>query len=255
MLGERLAEIRKNYHDTQKSLADKLGLTVWAVSAWEQERNSPPSDVLLAICKLYGTSADYLLGLTDNRAHENTPLAELHLTDEAVALLKSGRVNNRLLCEMMAHKNFIRLLADIEIYVDRVASMQVQSLNAYVDVVRQEIMDRYQPGEDDPHLRVLRAAHLDEDEYFSQLVSEDLRRVIQDIRAAHKGDREGAPVNSVAEELRQDIQETMNFKGSDLERQAMLYCKRLGINYSKLTEAEFRQLIRILDKIVKEGEG
>ena len=165
-----------------------------------------------------------------------------------MALLKSGRVNNRLLCEMMAHKDFIRLLADIEIYVDRVASMQVQSLNAYVDVVRQEIIDRYQPGEDDPHLRVLRAAHLDEDEYFSQLVSEDLRRVIQDIRAAHKGDSEGAPVNSVAEELRQDIEETMNFKGSDLERQAMLYCKRLGINYSKLTELEFRQLIHILDK-------
>ena len=52
----------------------------------------------------------------------------------------------------------------------------------------------------------------------------------------------------MAEELRQDIQETMNFKGSDLERQAMLYCKRLGINYSKLTEAEFRQLIHILNK-------
>ena len=122
------------------------------------------------------------------------------------------------------------------------------SLNAYVDVVRQEIIDRYQPGEDDPHLRVLRAAHLDEDEYFSQLVSEDLRRVIQDIRAAHKGDSESAPVNTVAEELRRDIEETMNFKGSDLERQAMLYCKRLGINYSKLTETEFRQLIHILDK-------
>ena len=149
---------------------------------------------------------------------------------------------------MMAHKDFIRLLADIEIYVDRVASMQVQSLNAYVDVVRQEIIDRYQPGEDDPHLRVLRAAHLDEDEYFSQLVSEDLRRVIQDIRAAHKGDSEGAPVNSVAEELRQDIEDAMNFKGSDLERQAILYCKRLGINYSKLTETEFRQLIHILNK-------
>ena len=152
------------------------------------------------------------------------------------------------LCEMMAHKDFVRLLADIEIYVDRVASMQVQSLNAYVDVVRQEIIDRYQPGEDDPHLRVLRAAHLDEDEYFSQLVSEDLRRVIQDIRAAHKGDSEGAPVNSVAEELRQDIEDAMNFKGSDLERQAVLYCKRLGINYGKLTETEFRNLIHILNK-------
>ena len=40
----------------------------------------------------------------------------------------------------------------------------------------------------------------------------------------------------------------MNFKGSDLERQAMLYCKRLGINYGKLTETEFRNLIHILNK-------
>ena len=49
MLGERLAEIRKNYHDTQKSLADKLGLTVWAVSAWEQGRNSPPSETVRSL--------------------------------------------------------------------------------------------------------------------------------------------------------------------------------------------------------------
>lgn len=176
---------------------------------------------------------DYLLVLTDNLEYLDTPLAELHLTDEAVALLKSGRVNNRLLCELLAHKDFVRLLADIEIYVDRIASMQVQSLNAYVDVVRQEIIDRYQPGED---------------EYFSQLVSEDIGRIIWDIRAAHMGDSEGAPVNTVAEELPQDIEEVMNFKGSDLERQAILYCKRLGINYSKLSELEFRQLIHILNK-------
>ena len=82
MLGERLAEIRKNYHDTQKSLADKLGLTVWAVSAWEQERNSPPSDVLLAICKLYGTSADYLLGLTDIDPSDEARKQRQRLTEE-----------------------------------------------------------------------------------------------------------------------------------------------------------------------------
>ena len=82
MLGERLAEIRKNYHDTQKSLADKLGLTVWAVSAWEQGRNSPPSDVLLAICKLYGTSADYLLGLTDYDPSDTARKQRQRLTEE-----------------------------------------------------------------------------------------------------------------------------------------------------------------------------
>ena len=246
---ERLKDLRVEKGLKLEELAEQVGLSKSALGSYENDEDKEINHgSLLKLADFYQVTVDYLLGLSDNRAHENTPLAELHLTDEAVALLKSGRVNNRLLCELLAHKDFIRLLADIEIYVDRVASMQVQNLNAYVDVVRQEIIDRYRPGEDDPHLRVLRAAHLDEDEYFSQLVSEDLRRVIQDIRAAHKGDREGAPVNSVAEELRQDIEDAMNFKGSDLERQAMLYCKRLGINYSKLTEAEFRQLIHILNK-------
>ena len=61
MFGERLAELRKLNDDTQQILADKIGFSVWAVRAWEQEKNLPPSDALLAICKLYGTSADYLL--------------------------------------------------------------------------------------------------------------------------------------------------------------------------------------------------
>lgn len=65
MLGERLAELRKLNDDTQQTLADKLGISVWSVRAWEQGKSYPFSNVLLAICKLYGTSADYLLGLTD----------------------------------------------------------------------------------------------------------------------------------------------------------------------------------------------
>jgi hypothetical protein len=52
-----------------------------------------------------------------HRAQINTPLTELHLNDEMVALLKSGRINNRLLCELATHKDFIKFLADIEIYV------------------------------------------------------------------------------------------------------------------------------------------
>ncbi len=39
----------------------------------------------------YGVSVDYLLCRTENREQTNTPLTELHLSDEMVALLKSGR--------------------------------------------------------------------------------------------------------------------------------------------------------------------
>jgi len=65
MIGERLQEIRKDYGDTQQSLANKLHVTLFAVRCWEQNKSDPSHDTLVAICKLYDVSADYLLGLTD----------------------------------------------------------------------------------------------------------------------------------------------------------------------------------------------
>jgi len=40
----------------------------------------------------------------------------------------------------------VKLLADIEIYVDGIASMQIQNLNTLVDMARVEITEKYQPG-------------------------------------------------------------------------------------------------------------
>ena len=72
--------------------------------------------------------------------------------------------------------------------------------------------------------------------------------IVHDIRAAHKSDSESAPPTTIAEELKQDLEDVANFKGSPLEKQAALYCKRLGINYNKLSDVEFRQLVHILEK-------
>ena len=64
----------------------------------------------------------------------------------------------------------------------------------FVDTVRHEIIERYRPGEDDPHLKVLQAAHISDDEYFSHMVRDDLNLIIRDIREAHKKrQRECAP--------------------------------------------------------------
>lgn len=65
MIGERLAELRKLNGETQELLATTLSVSVSTVRSWEQEKSSPSHEMLVAICKLYGTSADYLLGLTD----------------------------------------------------------------------------------------------------------------------------------------------------------------------------------------------
>ena len=80
------------------------------------------------------------------------------------------------------------------------------------------------------------------------MIQDDIRAIVRDIRAAHKSDSESAPSTTIAEELRQDLEDVANFKGSPFEKQAALYCKRLGINYNKLSDAEFRQLVHILEK-------
>ena len=204
----------------------------------------------------YALTDTAFLGSFQPRLDFLNALGRLHgvyLNDEMVALLKSGRINNRLLCELATHKDFIKFLADIEIYVDGIATMQIQNLNALVDTVRHEIIERYRPGEDDPHLKVLQAAHISDDEYFSHMVLDDLNLIIRDIREAHKKDSESAPQTTVADELKENLEAVENFKGSRDEKLVVLYCKQLGINYKNLSDEEFRWLIRILKKSKKMG--
>lgn len=197
---ERLKDLRAERHLTLEELEAAVQISKSALGSYESNDDSKEISHknILKLADFYHVSADYLLCLTDNRNPENTKFTDLHISDDMAELLKSGRINNRLFCELAAHKDFIKLLADIEIYVDRIASMQLESLNAYVDTVRHELLERYRPGEADPYLRILNAAHIEEDEYFSQLVSDDLIRLVRDIRAAHKNDSDTVLVKSVA---------------------------------------------------------
>lgn len=183
-----------------------------------------------------------------SQVFQKTALADLHIDDNAVELLSSGRMNNRLLCELITHKDFIKFLADIEIYVDGIANMQIQSLNTMVDSVRKSIIEKYQPQEEDYYLQILQATHINNDEYFSHMISDDLHAIIKDIRESHKKDSDTAPENTIMDELKKDIEDATSFKGSLQEKQAILYCKRLGIKYNKLSDEEFRTLIKILNK-------
>ena len=65
MIGERLAETRKNNGDTQKDLAIKLHVSIATVRSWEQNRSDPSHEVLVKICRYYHVSADFLLGISN----------------------------------------------------------------------------------------------------------------------------------------------------------------------------------------------
>lgn len=179
---------------------------------------------------------------------------ERKLTDE--------RIDAALLCELATHPNFVKLLADIQIYVEGIATMQIQNLNIWVDVARAEIMEKYQPDEHDKITDLLQSAHVDEGDYFSSRVHKDIDAIMDDLRKAHKGRIDSAPVNSVAEELKKDLEEAANFEGSQTEKLLMVFCKQTKLRYKSLTEDEKKWLIQIMQKselarssISKRGKG
>ena len=82
MIGERLAELRKLNGEKQQVLAKALSVSVSTVRSWEHEKSSPNHEMLIAICRYYGTSADYLLGLTDIDPSDEARKQRQRLTEE-----------------------------------------------------------------------------------------------------------------------------------------------------------------------------
>ena len=54
--------------------------------------------------------------------------------------------------------------------------------------------------------------------------------------------------NKYFDELKKDIEYASGIQGTPQKKQAVLYCRRLGIDYKKLTDVEFEVLIRVLQK-------
>ena len=246
---ERIKDLRVERKLTLKELEEQTGLSSSALGSYETDNSKDISHyALIKLAKFYGVTADYLLGLTETKRHPNADLADLRLSDAMIDVLKEGRVDTALLGELVAHPDFVKLLADIQIYVEGIAAMQIQNLNAWVDVARAEIVEKYQPGENDRMIYLLQSAHVDEGEYFTSRVHRDIDAIMEDMRTAHRGRSDSAPKNSTAEELKQDLDEVARFNGSKLEQLIMLFCKQTKLRYNKLTEEEKQWLARIAQK-------
>ena len=166
-----------------------------------------------------------------------------------IELLKSGLVDNSLLCELATHPDFPRLMADLEIYVNGVAGKQVQGANAIVDAVSATIMKQHNPGLTDPQLRQLIAAHIDDDSFLPLcVIQQDINKIALDLREAHRDDFFSVPEDNPLEDFLQTAEETTR-EDSDPEQAAMMFiCKRLKLNYKKLSEEEKKWLKRIAQK-------
>ena len=62
----RIREMREDHDLTQKVVAEMLGMKQPQYFRYEQGYRDIPTDILIRLADLYGTTTDYLLGRTDN---------------------------------------------------------------------------------------------------------------------------------------------------------------------------------------------
>ena len=67
------------------------------------------------------------------------------------------------------------------------------------------------------------------------------------MREAHIGRRDSVSEKSVAEELKQNLEEVMNFNGSRVEKLLMTFCIQTKIKYNKLSEEEKQNIYKQKD--------
>ncbi len=62
----RIRDLREDHDWNQTQVAKKLGMSQTGYSKYETGENDIPTQVLIALARIYGTSVDYLLGETKN---------------------------------------------------------------------------------------------------------------------------------------------------------------------------------------------
>ena len=241
---ERLKDLRVERGLTLEQLSAETSISKSALGKYEADDFKDISPFsMVALAKFYGVSTDYLLGLTEQKNHPNTELDALHLGDDAIEVLRTGKFNHRLLSELICHKDFQRFMLDAEIYVDRIADMRVNDMNAVLEAVR---LMKSGGNENNLHLRTLEVAQIREDEYFGSLIADNLKGILRDIREQHRPDTMTADEATLVATVQGQLQDAMNFEGSVEEKKAKALLATLGIDYDAITLEQFVNLIEVL---------
>lgn len=251
-IAERLKDLRKDRGLTLEALAEVTNISKSALGTYETgefKDISPFSIVKLA--KFYGVTTDYLMGVSNLEKEVDVEIQELHLTNEALDVLKAGGFSGTLLSEIISHRDFQRLMVDMEVFVDHIASMQVDNLNYGLGAARSIVQKQYHPDENELFYRTAELGKIPADEYVGAVLRDDLTSILRDIRKTHpaktKNNADISPV-AVVDEFQKKVQSVIEGKGNPKEQAAKICLAAWGIDYDNLTPEEFVVLIGILEK-------
>jgi transcriptional regulator with XRE-family HTH domain len=259
-LQEKIRDLRDEKKLTLTALAEATGIPTATLQRLEanDEHHAAYTDVA-ALAKFYDVSADYLFGLTDNRRHRNVEIDALRLSDAAIEVLKGGKLNNRLVGEVIAHEDFPALLSAIEIYVDRKVLPQINAVNQMYQLAEEAIKAQGIAQDGDEVLALLQKTVVNEDEYLRYRISERFNAMMKKLFDEHKKDALPDTQQDVLKEFKEGLQTYQRERETQTAERAklVLLAKQIGLNIGELPDEEIAVLMKALRKsqVLKKYRG
>lgn len=90
MIGERIQYLRYEKEMTQKELAIAMNVSLKTIQFYEQERNTPDTEMIIRLATYFNVSSDFILGLINKPIsldqRKNDENNELHIPMEIVKI-------------------------------------------------------------------------------------------------------------------------------------------------------------------------
>lgn len=146
--------------------------------------------------------------MTD-REQTNSPLIELHFTDEMVALLKSERINNQPLCKIAINDKFEQIMTDTQIYINGHATSTFRTLYESLEEQQQTIIQKYKQIENKFYSQTILAAEVKKEDFFHHMMHKTRDVIFHYIRKALEHDTDSTPDYSAAKKVALDIRKAI----------------------------------------------
>lgn len=248
-LQEKLRDLREERKLKLQEVSDATGIplsTLGRIEADDDVRAGYQDIAVLA--RFYNVSMDYLCGIAENRQYRNIEIDALSLSDNAVEVLKSKKLNNRLISELLSHSDFQQLLSAMEVYIDKKLLPHMNTMNAVYKLAETTIKENFTVEDNDEIMAFLQNSVIDEDEFLRYRISERFNTIMKSLFNAHRKDGLPPEQTEVINDMKNLVQTYLSeAKTKDTARaKAVAFSKQLGMDTSKLTDEEWQVLTKVL---------
>lgn len=96
----------------------------------------------------------------------------------------------------------MNFLTDMEIYVDNLAGMQFRNINKMIEQTRVRLQNKG-VSDEDHYMNTLQTASISEDNYFNNLLGNDIVKIAKELRDAHSKDAETGDTTTPVDDILQ----------------------------------------------------